>query len=362
MNLAPVEPIVRAVLYEGYMLYPYRPSSLKNQQRWTFGGLYPHSYSLASGGSDAWLMQTECLAMGARPAMPPTRLDLKIRFLHLMARDIGVLATPLADLPPGVEPELQLVPALRVGETLLQSWQEAVEREVDITDVDLHALVARPQQRPFAFEASRTLEPLRAPDGPVIGVMMRTQQPIAGTIELAAVQLDATLFKICVRVLNQTPLAAELLHTRSAAQLQACISTHIILSLQSGSFVSLFDPPESLRDAVAACQNQGGWPVLVGDPDTHSMLLASPIILYDYPEIAPESPGDLFDGTEIDEILTLRILAMTDDEKREMADADERSRTLLARTEALAREQLMGLHGTLRGMRPLEHEESTTQG
>ena len=43
MNQALVDRIVNAVLYEGYLLYPYRPS-VKNRQRWTFGGLYPRSY------------------------------------------------------------------------------------------------------------------------------------------------------------------------------------------------------------------------------------------------------------------------------------------------------------------------------
>ena len=82
-------------------------------------------------------------------------------------------------------------------------------------------------------------------------------------------------------------------------------------------------------------------------------MLSSPIILYDYPQIAPESPGDLFDATEIDEILTLRILTLTEDEKRAMSDVDDRARALLERTESLAREQLMGLHGTIRGLRPI---------
>ena len=77
-------------------------------------------------------------------------------------------------------------------------------------------------------------------------------------------------------------------------------------------------------------------------------MLVSPIILYDYPEIAPESPGDLFDGTEIDEILTLRILTMTDQEKEEMRNSDPHLRDLLERTESLSPEQLWKLHGVLR--------------
>jgi hydrogenase maturation protease len=85
-------------------------------------------------------------------------------------------------------------------------------------------------------------------------------------------------------------------------------------------------------------------------------MLASPIILYDYPQIAPESPGDLFDGTEIDEILALRIMTMTDSEKLEMRNSDDRARKILERTEALPMEHLMKLHGTLRELRPWKEE------
>ncbi len=81
------------------------------------------------------------------------------------------------------------------------------------------------------------------------------------------------------------------------------------------------------------------------------MMLASPIILYDYPQIAPESPGDLFDGTEIDEILTLRILSLTE---AEMSAVDDRARALLQRTAALTGDDLMRLHGTVRSLRPSE--------
>jgi hypothetical protein len=77
------------------------------------------------------------------------------------------------------------------------------------------------------------------------------------------------------------------------------------------------------------------------------------IILYDYPQIAPESIGTFFDGTEIDEMLTLRVLTLTDDEKLEMQQADERTRELLARTEQISSEQLMKLHGVVRNLGPV---------
>src|SRR3982074_125326 len=81
-----VEKIADAVLYEGYILYPYRPSAVKNQQRWNFGALCPQSYSLAQGSTEAWTMQTECLAH----VSAGTTLDLKVRFLHLLTRQVGV--------------------------------------------------------------------------------------------------------------------------------------------------------------------------------------------------------------------------------------------------------------------------------
>jgi len=92
--------------------------------------------------------------------------------------------------------------------------------------------------------------------------------------------------------------------------------------------------------------------VLIGEAGAHDLLLSSPIILYDYPQIAPESPGDLFDGAEIDEILTLRILTLTDDEKAELRQGDAQARALLERTEALGPAELRSLHGGIRQLRP----------
>src|SRR5258708_10534432 len=77
------------------------------------------------------------------------------------------------------------------------------------------------------------------------------------------------------------------------------------------------DPPEWAAGEVAACVNTGTWPVQAGPADCRDLMLSSPVILYDHPEVAPESAGDLFDATEIDEILTLRTLALTDAERRQ---------------------------------------------
>ena len=115
---------------------------------------------------------------------------------------------------------------------------------------------------------------------------------------------------------------------------------------------------EELRRHAAACENVGTWPVLVGEAGVRDCMLSSPIILYDYPQIAPESSGDLFDGTEIDEILSLRIMTLTKEEKREVRASDERARQILERTENMPAEQFMKLHGVVRGMRPLKGDAS----
>lgn len=355
MNRALVDSIVSAVLYEGYMLYPYRPSSAKNRQRWTFGGIYPRAYSERQRGSDAWAMQTECLVEGDEHAT----LDVTVRFLHLLMRQVGELERPLAELPPQTEIAYRPVAALHVDGQLFHAWQEAVEREIAVADMSLGELAAQPHQKTFSFPAWRALEPLRESGGAIVGVLAREQQQIEGTVELRATCMGERLFKITVLIQNLTDWHAGEetdRHERDEALLRAFASTHTILSVRGGGFMSLLDPPEHLRAIAEGCKNIGAWPVLVGEAGARDTMLASPIILYDYPQVAPESPGDLFDGTEIDEMLTLRVMTMTDEEKREMRAVDERARALLERTETLSDEELRRLHGAVRSLRMLREK------
>jgi hydrogenase maturation protease len=285
---------------------------VKNRQRWTFGGIFPQAFCEAQASGDAWRMQTEILMRGG----PASALGVRVRFLHLVERT-----------------DRERVP----------SWQEAVERDIALGEADLRALASHPRRQPFLFPACRE-------EG---GGTVREQQAIHGTVEVSAEDAGTGLFKIAVRIRNETPLTDAGRMPRDAAQLRSLVSTHTVLTVREGEFVSLIDPPEELRDAAAGCRNFGTWPVLVGEAGERDTMLSSPITLYDYPRVAPESPGDLFDCTEIDEILTLRVLTLTDEEKRAAAELDVRSRALLERTEALAREQFLGLHGTVRGLRPV---------
>ena len=180
------------------------------------------------------------------------------------------------------------------------------------------------------------------------------QLGLTGRVELNAEAVAAGVYRVRVTILNQTPVEPERPSLRDELLLRSLVSAHTILRVAGGEFVSLIDPPEALKPAAAACRNLGTWPVLAGEEGTRTTLLSSPIIVYDYPTVAPESPGDFFDGTEMDEMLSLRILTLSDAEKREMGASDERARQLLERTERLGQADLMRLHGVLRHIRALE--------
>src|SRR5450432_983879 len=119
MNRAMVDKLAHALLYEGYILYPYRPS-VKNHQRWTFGGLYPKSWSDAQDGTDPWIMQTQCLVSRGEKA----RISVGVRFLHLVDRTVGQFPEPLVELHLDREPRFNLVGSLKVGDKEYQPWQE----------------------------------------------------------------------------------------------------------------------------------------------------------------------------------------------------------------------------------------------
>jgi hypothetical protein len=283
--------IADAVLYEGYVLWPYRRGALKNQRRWTFGGVYPEAWA-GVHPDDRSLMQTQCLI-----TTDPAALDVRVRFLQVVRRQLMDAGRPVDELVVG-------------GERLV-TWEEAVEREVGPGPIDI----------PAGCEE----------DGPIV----RTWHALTGVVE---VELAPPVVTVRVRNTTPVPQGAD----RQRVLQQTFCSTHTVL--RGARFVSLTDPPEALRAQAEACENMGTWPVLVGE-DT---MLSSPIILPDNPEVAPESPGDLFDGGEIDQLLTLSILAMTDEEKGEMRAADPRTRAILERTEALSRDELMRLHGRWR--------------
>jgi hypothetical protein len=330
----PVRAIADAVLYEGYILWPYRRSALKNQRRFQFGCVFPTAHARAHPDDRDSLCTEVLLRAGAQ-----ARVEISVRFLQLVAR-----TAMRAD-----GGRLQEVDELEVGDQRVLSWEEAAEREVGLGALPLDSLLAGVAV-PIAISAGQAQEAVRDAGGKRAGAIARTWAQLSGRVDVAAAQLRPGLARISVSVANTTPFPGG---DREAALRASFCSTHTTLRASGASFVSLTDPPADLAPAAATCRNVGTWPVLVGDPGTSDTVLSSPIILEDHPRIAPQSPGDLFDGGEIDQLLILNILALTDEEKAEMAASDPRARQILQRTEALTSEQLMALHGIVREVRSM---------
>jgi hypothetical protein len=334
MTPDPVQAVADAVLYEGFILYPYRPSALKNRQRWTFGGVFPQAFSVQSG-SDPWRLQSECLVEGGGR----TRISMRLRFLQLVVREPA---------KPAVGGGWTPVPVLEVEGRQVVAWEEAMEREVAVPPTSLADLAERPLRQAFAFDAAGEREEICDGEGRPAGSILRTRRRLEGTATVSATSVGPGLWRLQAAVENGSPLDQPACESRTLAQPSALASAHAILRVEGGRFISQTDPPAYLHTAAEACRNQGWWPVLAGPEGCRDTVLATPIILEDHPRIAPESPGDLFDSAEIDEILTLRILTMTDAEKAEAAAADPRAKALLDRTEALDAEAMAKLHGALR--------------
>jgi hypothetical protein len=349
-----VEQVADAVLYEGYILYPYRASATKNQQRWNFGALCPPAYAVAQKGTEHSSMQTQCLV----EVKSDTQLKVKVRFLQLCLRTVCRFVSG-CNLPEcghikNVHAQcFEIVPAMELNDKILQTWQEALEREIAITDVDFDSIMKEKKQLTFHFPADRSTQDLVDEEtGRLEAMFVRSQEAIEGSVEISATRIEDNdeheLIRLSVTIHNETPIDSPETATRDDALIRSTVSTHTIFQVENGEFVSLLDPPEQYKQAASRCVNIGTYPVLVGRKETKDCMLSSPIILYDYPEIAPQSAGDLYDGTEIDEILTLRIMTLSEAEKREMRSVDERARLLLERTESMQAEQLMKMHGVMK--------------
>jgi hypothetical protein len=300
VHLDQARAVADAILYEGYLLYPYRKSAQKNQSRFQFGVLMPPAYG-AVDPCELPASQAECLLECGDDA----RIWILARFLHLRRRE---------------DPR--------------DAWDEAIDREHRVAvSVDrlLRADAVFPVHVPGGQRGTHVWEPLDA----VIRVHAERLPGPYGVLRLR------------VRVENRTAPQAPP-EVRQVALRYALISAHTIIGAEAGTFLSLTDPPEWAAGFAAECANTGTWPVLAGPPECGNLMMASPIILYDHPQIAPESAGDLFDATEIDEILTLRTLAMTDAEKAEARATDPRAADLLDRLDGLPPEMMDKMHGAIR--------------
>ena len=282
VNLDAVRRIADAVLYEGYILYPYRASAQKNRSRWQFGVVMAPGYATADP-SESSVTQTECVL--EHSGQPAARVI--VRFLQVQRRSTEGAALDVQ--APGAQ-----VPV----------WDEATEREIEFT-VGAAELLGPGLVREFSVPGGEDREPLAAPapEAPgygAPGLAVRRRAPLAGAVSVSTTPVPGPwrAVRLQVRVENRTA-AEPAPRLRDEALPTALVAAHVIVAVSGGEFISMTDPPEWAKPAVAECANTGGWPVLA-DPDGGcGVVLASPIILYDHPELAPESPGELYDGTEI---------------------------------------------------------------
>ncbi|HEY7103471.1 MAG TPA: hypothetical protein VH573_17680 [Mycobacteriales bacterium] len=311
MSLAAARRVADAVLYEGYLLYPYRAGSAKNQLRWQFGLLSPEGAAAAGVGDRGELTASLLMRPGGTPRV-------HVRFLQVQWRAVESLV------------DGRYVPAdrLRVGDTEWVPWHEAVEREV-----------VRTGPGPVAADAGTSVEALSDPDGRIVGRLVRTRWPVTAELSMRTIELDG--YARLELGLRNTAGWDPAESTRDLAARRALAGAHLLVT--GAQFVSLVDPPPDAAAAAAGCRNDGWWPVLVD-----SAVLVAPMVLPDQPAVAPESPGDLFDATEIDEMLTLRVMTLTEEEKAAARGTDPRAAAIIDRCDRLPVETMARLHGTRR--------------
>jgi hypothetical protein len=316
--------VADAVLYEGYLLYPYRGTSTKNQSRWQFGVLGPPGAADAGVGEDDTL-SAQFLVDGAIET--GVAITLVVRFLQLQRRQVQ------REIQGGFEP----VQELTSGAESWMTWDEAIECETSFGPFTFETFDAEALTLPVLAPAGTEVEPVGG------GRLVRDRREVSGALTLSS-EPDGALRRVSVRVENVGATATG----KDDSIARSMIGTHVIAEVVDGQFVSLLEPPPEAGDAASRCRQHRCFPVLAGPPGTQDTMLISPIILYDHPEIAEQSGTALFDCTEIDEILTLRVMTMTDEEKAQARATDPRAARIIDQCDDMTPEAMARLHGVLR--------------
>ncbi len=330
MSLEQARAVADAVLYEGYLLYPYRATSSKNHSRWQFGVLGPPGAAEAGLGELPGMSAQLLVGSVADDAT----ISVRLRFLQLQTRD------PQQRSAAG---GFETVDELVVGEQHWLRWDEAVEQEPEARTWQLDALRCE-QTDAIDVPGGEDVDAVLDDAGTEAGRLVRNRRPLHAELRLLAERADDTLLRVSVNVENVAAPAVDV----ADAIVHSFIGAHLLVSVEGAEFVSMTDPPPDAADAASRCTQQRCWPVLAGTEGDHSLMLVSPIILYDHPEVAEQSAGSLFDSTEIDEILTLRVMTMTDAEKASARATDAKAGEIIDRCDAMTPEAMQQLHGVLR--------------
>lgn len=344
--------VADAVLREGYVLFPYRASAQKNRYRWQFGVIVGEAQEPLGTGEPSQIRSECLLRVGTE-----TRVEVVARWIHVQRREVQRAVG---------DGRYETVERLDVGDELVTTFDEGVEREIETGALRASELMGGAATIPFAFEAAREVELLHDAEGTEVGRRVRTLEALGGELrvelehrveslaegaERAERSELASVARLRVTVRNTTPWS-DAAAGREEAVRHALVSLHLVLAATDGSFASVIDPPEWAEPYAVGCENRHTHPVLVGEPSSDDVMLCAPIILPDHPAIAPESGGETFDATEMDELLSLCVIGLTDEEKREARATDPRAAALVDRAETLPPEMLERLHGAIRQFGP----------
>jgi len=285
-----LQEITTSLLYEGYALYPYRTTALKNKTPIPFGVIYPEKYGAQNKYSDS-RMRTESLLIGN----DETELIVTIKFLQVHNSN--------------------------------NEWQ-AEERQVISRQVNIRDLLCNNIDLFFKFSGQNDSLEIEG----------------HATIHLKKMNGWKDTFLLSVSIANTTPVPDNVSGHKILEY--AFVSTHTILECRNGEFISEQNPREEFRELVKGCHNLRTYPVLIDEENT--TMLSSPIILYDHPKINNESKGELFDGTEMEEALWLHINALTESEKEQLSTVDEKIQSLLDTAKQITPTELIHLHDYLK--------------
>ncbi|CAN5597387.1 hypothetical protein BH20ACT15_BH20ACT15_11660 [soil metagenome] len=296
-----VDELVSSLLSAGHALYPYTPGAAKNSTPTPFGIVYPPTYAESQPAAFS-MLRLECVVQGG----PDAKLTGSVRFLQA------------------------------AGER-----HKGVERKLEPGSATLAELAREPVDLEFSFDAED------AEGAP----------PLVGRVRLRAELLGPELarVKLCVHNASEVGPTAEPEPTRAEGLRRSLLSVHPMVEVDGGTFVSPLERDGEAGAAVDGCDAVNTFPVLVGEGDV--AVLGATIMLPDHPELAPESLGNLFDNTEIEEALLLHVQALSDDERSDIAHQDPAVREMIERADKVTNDEMLDLHGRLTFKEPEDDEE-----
>ncbi len=334
-----LENVTRTLLYEGYALFPYHRSAIKNQKPIPFGVVFPEQYNTYNEHSHS-KMQTQCIVTGSEDL----QVNITIRFLHLMQIKLFEKVTSQET----AESDFIQVNNVSIdGKTCQAGWQ-TTERKISTGDLQISQLIKNRKVICIEFDKEYDTKYLSEEIGKTPAKQINSIAEIKGTviIEAEPVKNIQNAFRITITVTNTTPVENAETISRDEVLTQSFLSTHIILNTPDGQFISHQDPDEKWKSVIEECENINTWPILIDTGNT--TLLSSPIILYDYPQINPQSHGDLFDSTEIEEALLLHVNLLSDDEKKRIGESDEKLKAMLGKVSNITPQELINFHSGLK--------------